>query len=76
MLDRIICLLSYSSGTCVGLYAKELMEYCEKIVSDRDQVSITDPVEVLNRAAANTQSSGSSTALVAYFDDRVCCHST
>lgn len=46
------------------------MEYCEKIVSDRDQVSITDPVEVLNRAAANTQSSGSSTALVAYFDDR------
>ncbi|XVF44734.1 hypothetical protein PTKIN_Ptkin02bG0147800 [Pterospermum kingtungense] len=57
-------------GTCVGLFAKELMECCEKIVSERDRVPITDPVDVLNRAAANTQSFGSSTVLVAYFDDR------
>ncbi|XWS63171.1 hypothetical protein CRYUN_Cryun06bG0073100 [Craigia yunnanensis] len=57
-------------GISVGLYAKELMENCEKIVSDRNVVPITDPVEVLNRAAANTQSCGSSTVLVAYFDDR------
>lgn len=52
------------------------MENCEKIVSDRNGVPITDPVEVLNRGAANTQSCGSSTALVAYFDDQVCCHLT
>lgn len=52
------------------------MENCERIVSDRNGVPITDPVEILNRAAANTQSCGSSTVLVAYFDDRVCCPST
>ncbi|KAK8529737.1 hypothetical protein V6N13_102639 [Hibiscus sabdariffa] len=59
-------------GISVGVYAKELMENCERIVSDRYGVPnpITDPVEVLNRAAANTQSCGSSTVLVAYFDDR------
>ncbi|XP_017971648.1 PREDICTED: probable protein phosphatase 2C 62 isoform X1 [Theobroma cacao] len=57
-------------GISVGLHAKELMENCEKIVSDRNGVPITDPVEVLNRGAANTQSCGSSTALVAYFDDQ------
>ncbi|GMI74690.1 hypothetical protein HRI_001138300 [Hibiscus trionum] len=57
-------------GISVGVYAKELMENCERIVSDRNGIPITDPVEVLNRAAANTQSCGSSTVLVAYFDDR------
>ncbi|KAK8616216.1 hypothetical protein V6N13_017774 [Hibiscus sabdariffa] len=59
-------------GISVGVYAKELMENCERIVSDRYGVQnpITDPVEVLNRAAANTQSCGSSTVLVVYFDDR------
>lgn len=46
------------------------MENCERIVSDRNGVPITDPVEILNRAAANTQSCGSSTVLVAYFDDQ------
>ncbi|XP_021281205.1 probable protein phosphatase 2C 62 isoform X2 [Herrania umbratica] len=56
-------------GISVGLHAKELMENCEKIVSDRNGVPITDPVEVLNRGAAKTQSCGSSTVLVAYFDD-------
>ncbi|OMP06141.1 hypothetical protein COLO4_08317 [Corchorus olitorius] len=57
-------------GTYVGLCAKELMKNCEKIVSDRNGVPITDPLEVLNRSAANTQSCDSSTVLVAYFDDR------
>nr|KJB32011.1 hypothetical protein B456_005G218800 [Gossypium raimondii]KJB32012.1 hypothetical protein B456_005G218800 [Gossypium raimondii]KJB32023.1 hypothetical protein B456_005G218800 [Gossypium raimondii]KJB32024.1 hypothetical protein B456_005G218800 [Gossypium raimondii] len=57
-------------GISVGVYAKELMENCERIVSDRNGVPITDPVEILNRAAANTQSCGSSTVLVAYFDDQ------
>ncbi|XVF01602.1 hypothetical protein REPUB_Repub04eG0102500 [Reevesia pubescens] len=56
-------------GINVGLYAKELMENCEKIMSDRDGIPITDPVEVLTKAAANTQSGGSSTVLVAYLDD-------
>ncbi|KAK8562725.1 hypothetical protein V6N13_018708 [Hibiscus sabdariffa] len=57
-------------GISVGVYAKELIENCERIVSDRNGVPKTDPVEVLNRAAANTQSCGSSTVLAAYFDDR------
>ncbi|XP_022763733.1 probable protein phosphatase 2C 62 isoform X3 [Durio zibethinus] len=57
-------------GMSVGLYAKELMENCEKIVSDRNGVPITDPEEILNKAAANTQSYGSSTVLVASFDDQ------
>ncbi|TYG80751.1 hypothetical protein ES288_D02G241300v1 [Gossypium darwinii] len=57
-------------GISVGVYAKELMENCERIVSDRNGVPITDPVEILNRSAANTQSCGSSTVLVAYFDDQ------
>ncbi|KAL4281569.1 hypothetical protein GQ457_03G004700 [Hibiscus cannabinus] len=57
-------------GISVGVYAKELIEHCERIVSDRNGVPITDPVEVLNRAAANIQSCGSSTVLAAYFDDR------
>ncbi|KAE8670058.1 putative protein phosphatase 2C BIPP2C1 [Hibiscus syriacus] len=57
-------------GISVGVYARELIENCERIVSDRNGVPVTDPFEVLNRAAANTQSCGSSTVLVAYFDDR------
>ncbi|XP_039035335.1 probable protein phosphatase 2C 62 isoform X2 [Hibiscus syriacus] len=59
-------------GISVGVFAKELMENCERIVCDRNGVpnQITDPVEVLNRAAVNTQTRGSSTVLVAYFDDR------
>ncbi|KAE8721793.1 putative protein phosphatase 2C BIPP2C1 [Hibiscus syriacus] len=59
-------------GISVGVYAKELTENCERIVCDRNGVPnpITDPVEVLNRAAANTQTCGLSTVLVAYFDDR------
>ncbi|XVE66525.1 hypothetical protein DITRI_Ditri08aG0086100 [Diplodiscus trichospermus] len=57
-------------GISVGLYAKELMGNCEKIVSDRNGVQISDPVEVLNGGAVNTQSCGSSTVLVAYFDDQ------
>ncbi|OMO60355.1 phosphatase 2C (PP2C)-like protein [Corchorus olitorius] len=37
---------------------------------ERNGVPITDPVEVLNKSAENTQSCGSSTVLVAYFDDQ------
>ncbi|KAJ0078187.1 hypothetical protein Patl1_37189 [Pistacia atlantica] len=55
-------------GIKAGLYAQELMENCEKIVSEIQNTSITDPVEVLTRSAAETQSPGSTTVLVAYFD--------
>ncbi|XP_031251207.1 probable protein phosphatase 2C BIPP2C1 isoform X1 [Pistacia vera] len=55
-------------GIKAGLYAQELMENCEKIVSEIQNTSITDPVEVLTRSAAETRSPGSTTVLVAYFD--------
>lgn len=47
------------------------MENCEKIVSESQNTSITDPVKVLTRSAAETQSPGSTTVLVAYFDGQV-----
>uniref|UniRef100_A0A5B7BXY9 Protein phosphatase n=1 Tax=Davidia involucrata TaxID=16924 RepID=A0A5B7BXY9_DAVIN len=55
-------------GINPGVYAQELMENCEKIVLDCNNVPITNPVEVLNRSAVEAQSPGSSTVLVAYFD--------
>ncbi|TXG53934.1 hypothetical protein EZV62_019190 [Acer yangbiense] len=51
-----------------GLYAQEFMENCEKIVLGSKNIPITNPVQVLNRSAVETQSPGSSTVLVAYFD--------
>lgn len=44
------------------------MENCEKIVLESKNSPITNPVKVLNRSAVETQSPGSSTVLVAYFD--------
>ncbi|XP_044490314.1 probable protein phosphatase 2C BIPP2C1 isoform X2 [Mangifera indica] len=55
-------------GIKAGLYAQEFMENCEKIVSESQNTSMTDPVKVLTRSAAETQSPGSTTVLVAYFD--------
>ncbi|WCJ42019.1 hypothetical protein M5689_022847 [Euphorbia peplus] len=55
-------------GTTAGLFARELMENCGNIVADRNGMPITRPVEVLNRAAMETLSPGSSTALIANFD--------
>lgn len=64
-------LLPYSSGINAGRYAQELLENCEKIVLDSESVSMTKPEEVLVRSAAESQSPGSSTVLVAYFDGQV-----
>lgn len=58
-------------GINAGLYAKELMENCEKIVSENEEIPETKPDQVLVKSAADAQSPGSSTILVAYFDGRV-----
>ncbi|KAL4614741.1 hypothetical protein ACB092_07G075000 [Castanea dentata] len=58
-------------GINAGRYAQELLENCEKIVLDSKSVSMTKPEEVLVRSAAESQSPGSSTVLVAYFDGQV-----
>ncbi|XP_021680061.2 probable protein phosphatase 2C 62 isoform X2 [Hevea brasiliensis] len=55
-------------GTNAGLYAQELINNCGKIVVDSKSTLITNPVQVLDKAAMETKSLGSSTALVAYFD--------
>lgn len=54
-----------------GVYARELMENCGKIVSNSSSVSIINPLEVLKRSVEEAQSPGSSTILVAYFDGQV-----
>ncbi|KAF8405983.1 hypothetical protein HHK36_008063 [Tetracentron sinense] len=55
-------------GINAGLYARELMENCEKILSESKRGSITQPDQILIRSAAEANSPGSSTVLVAYFD--------
>lgn len=47
------------------------MEKCENIVSNYENISMTKPAEVLTRSAAETQTPGSSSLLVAYFDGQV-----
>ncbi|XP_041011611.1 probable protein phosphatase 2C 71 isoform X3 [Juglans microcarpa x Juglans regia] len=56
------------AGVNTGLYARELMENCEKILSDPKSAPVIKPQELLIRSAAESQSPGSSTVLVAYFD--------
>ncbi|KAK7246768.1 hypothetical protein RIF29_41638 [Crotalaria pallida] len=52
-------------GSNTGLYIRELMEKCEYIVSNYENIK---PAEVLTRITAETQSPGSSAVLVAHFD--------
>lgn len=59
-------------GINAGLYAKELMENCERLVSESLNGSGTKPDQIINRSAVDAISSGSSTVLVAYFDGQVC----
>lgn len=47
------------------------MEKCQNIVSSYDNISTIKPAEVLTRSVAETQSPGSSSVLVAYFDGQV-----
>nr|XP_018683511.1 PREDICTED: probable protein phosphatase 2C 71 isoform X1 [Musa acuminata subsp. malaccensis] len=55
-------------GINAGLYARELMENCERFVSKYEG---TKPDEILTKAAAEASSPGSSTILVGYFDGQV-----
>lgn len=55
-------------GMNPGVYARELMENCGKIISNSSIVSIISPLEVLKRSVEEAQSPGSSTILVAYFN--------
>ncbi|XP_021900927.1 probable protein phosphatase 2C BIPP2C1 isoform X2 [Carica papaya] len=54
-----------------GLYAHELLRNCQKIVSESKSLLVTNPVEIICRSAAESQSHGLSTILVAYFDNQV-----
>ncbi|KAB2598971.1 protein phosphatase 2C 62 [Pyrus ussuriensis x Pyrus communis] len=58
-------------GVNPGLYARELMENCERFISDCKGLPLTEPEEVLIKGSSNTKSPGSSTVLVAYFDGQV-----
>ncbi|KAF5196754.1 phosphatase PTC7-like protein [Thalictrum thalictroides] len=58
-------------GVNAGIYARELMENCAKIVSQSDRASITEPDQILIQSAAESHSPGTSTALVANFDGQV-----
>nr|XP_048336750.1 probable protein phosphatase 2C BIPP2C1 isoform X1 [Ziziphus jujuba var. spinosa] len=55
-------------GINAGLYSRELMENCERILSDCKGIQMDKPEEVLIRSAREAQSPGSSTVLIAYFD--------
>lgn len=62
---------SDSSGVNSGVYAQELMENCERIVSDFEGSPMNNPGEALVRSVAESKSPGSSTILVAHFDGKV-----
>ncbi|XP_043697727.1 probable protein phosphatase 2C BIPP2C1 [Telopea speciosissima] len=55
-------------GINAGLYARELMEGCAKMVSEFQGAQLMKPEEILIQSAAEARSFGSSTVLVAYFD--------
>ncbi|KAG1330765.1 putative protein phosphatase 2C BIPP2C1 [Cocos nucifera] len=58
-------------GINAGLYAQELMQNCEKLVSECQGVPGIKPDQILIQGAAEARSPGSSTVLVAYFDGQV-----
>ncbi|XP_031127049.1 probable protein phosphatase 2C 62 isoform X3 [Ipomoea triloba] len=55
-------------GIYPGLYSRELMENCEKVILQSGSDSGTDPKIVLKLSVAKVESPGSSTALIAHFD--------
>nr|GMC83277.1 probable protein phosphatase 2C 62 [Ipomoea batatas]GMC85580.1 probable protein phosphatase 2C 62 [Ipomoea batatas] len=55
-------------GTYPGLYSRELMENCEKVILQSGSDSGTDPKVVLKLSVAKVESPGSSTVLIAHFD--------
>ncbi|XP_049410517.1 probable protein phosphatase 2C 62 [Solanum stenotomum] len=58
-------------GSDPGVYAQELMQNSESIVSQCDTDSINDPKQVLNLSVSKTDSPGSSTVLISHFDGKV-----
>uniref|UniRef100_A0A1D1YFP3 Protein phosphatase n=1 Tax=Anthurium amnicola TaxID=1678845 RepID=A0A1D1YFP3_9ARAE len=58
-------------GINAGLFARELMENCAKLVSNCQGVSAAKPAQILSQSAMDSQSPGSSTVLVALFDGQV-----
>ncbi|XP_047159587.1 probable protein phosphatase 2C 71 isoform X3 [Vigna umbellata] len=54
-----------------GPYIRELIENCENIVSNYENISTIKPAEVITRGADETQTPGSSAVLVAHFDGQV-----
>lgn len=69
VLIQYVCLIC-PSGVIRGTYAQELMSNCQKIISDETD-KITDPVQLLHKSAKETNSPGSSTALIAHLDNNV-----
>ena len=63
--------MSTCSGIDPGVYARELMDNCKKIVSEGNGSIRATPEEVLSLSVAKSQSPGSSTVLVAHFDGQV-----
>lgn len=62
----------FVSGINAGLYARELMDGCKKIVIETQGAPGMRTEEVLAKAADEARSPGSSTVLVAHFDGQVC----
>ncbi|CAL5377739.1 unnamed protein product [Camellia sinensis] len=58
-------------GIDPGIYSRELMENCRKIVSECNGIPLTNPEEVISKSNLEAKSPGSSTILVAYFDGQV-----
>ncbi|KAL5217114.1 hypothetical protein ABZP36_017798 [Zizania latifolia] len=58
-------------GINAGLYARELMDSCKKVVMESRGAPGMRPEEVLAKAADEARSPGSSTVLVAHFDGQV-----
>ncbi|KAL6883391.1 hypothetical protein ACP4OV_010805 [Aristida adscensionis] len=58
-------------GINAGLYARELMDGCQKFIMENQGASDIRPEQVLSKAAEEAHSPGSSTVLVAHFDGQV-----
>ncbi|CAL4916382.1 unnamed protein product [Urochloa decumbens] len=58
-------------GINAGLYARELMDGCQKFITENQGASDLRPEQILSKAADEARSPGSSTVLVARFDGQV-----
>ncbi|KAG2554136.1 hypothetical protein PVAP13_9KG643300 [Panicum virgatum] len=58
-------------GINAGLYARELMDGCKKIITETQGATVMRTEEVLAKAADEARCPGSSTVLVAHFDGQV-----